>query len=108
MPTYRHNYTPGGSYFFTVVTDNRASILLSDVARQALRESIKDCQTRWPFEVDAFALLEDHFHTIWTLPEHDTNYSLCWSYIKKEFSKRYLMAGGKEQERNDSTSLYAL
>jgi putative transposase len=105
MPAYRRNYTPGGNYFFTVVTDNRARILLSDVARQTLRESIKDCQTRWPFEVDAFVLLEDHLHTIWTLPEHDTNYSVRWAYIKKEFSKRYLAAGGEEQERSDSRQL---
>jgi putative transposase len=102
MPNYRRNYLSGGSYFFTVVTENRARILLSDIAKQALRESIKDCQKRWTFEVDAFVLLEDHLHTIWTLPEIDTNYSLRWSYIKKEFSKRYLIAGGKEQERGDS------
>jgi putative transposase len=105
MSSYRLNYMLGASYFFTVVTDNRARILLSDNARQALRESIKDCQKRWPFDVNAFVLLEDHLHTIWTLPEHDTNYSVRWAYIKKEFSKRYLVAGGNEQERNDSRQL---
>lgn len=102
MPNYRRNYTSGGSYFFTVVTNNRAKILLVDGARRILREAIKDCQARWPFEIDAFVLLGDHLHTIWTLPANDANYSLCWSYIKKEFSKRYLAAGGQEQERNDS------
>jgi putative transposase len=102
MPNYRRSYTSGGSYFFTVVTAKRAKILLSDIAREALREAIKDCRARWPFEIDAFVLLEDHLHTIWTFPKDDANYSVCWSYVKKEFSKRYLASGGTEQILNDS------
>jgi putative transposase len=102
MPNYRRNYLSGSSYFFTVVTANRAKILLSDIAREALRETIKDCRARWPFEVDAFVLLEDHLHTIWTFSENNINYSIYWSYIKKEFSKRYLASGGTEQIRSDS------
>jgi putative transposase len=102
MPNYRRHTVSGGSYFFTVVTNNRAKILLSDVARKVLREAIKDCQERWPFDIDAFVLLDDHLHTIWTLPEGDSNFTLRWGYIKKEFSKRYLDVGSDEPLRSDS------
>lgn len=102
MPNYRRNYTKGGCYFFTVVTDKRAKILCSDLARNCLRQAVTECQTRWPFQGLAWVLLEDHIHTVWTLPEGDDRYSLPWSWLKKEFSKSYLAAGGTEQTRSVS------
>jgi putative transposase len=102
MPNYRRHYLPGGSYFFTVVTEYRAKILGSELARSCLRKAIKDCQVRWAFETVAFVLLEDHLHALWTLPEGDDRYSLRWSWIKKEFSKTYLAGGGQEQKRRAS------
>ncbi len=98
MPNYRRHYLPGGSYFFTVVTENRAKILGSELARNCLQHAIKECQIKWTFETIAFVLLEDHLHTIWTLPTGDDNYSLRWGWIKKEFSKAYLAGGGQEQK----------
>lgn len=47
-------------------------------------------------------LLDDHLHAIWTLPDGDTRYSARWGWIKKEFTKAYLAAGGEEQPRSDS------
>jgi len=47
-------------------------------------------------------LLDDHLHAILTLPEGDTRYSARWEYIKKEFTKAYLAAGGNEQTRSGS------
>ena len=47
-------------------------------------------------------LLDDHLHTIWTLPEGDTRYSARWGWIKKEFTKAYLATGGNEQSRSES------
>ncbi len=102
MPNYRRAHVSGGSYFFTVVTYKRANILLSELARATLRTVIKECQERAPFQVDAFVLLPDHLHTIWTLPEGDSNYSFRWSFIKKEFSKRYMVQGGRELKQNKS------
>ncbi|GJL74270.1 MAG: hypothetical protein NMNS02_03760 [Nitrosomonas sp.] len=32
-------------------------------------------------------VLPDHLHCIWTLPEHDGDYSSRWQAIKKAFSK---------------------
>lgn len=73
-------------------------MLGSELARNCLRNAVKECQAKWPFETIAFVLPEDHLHTIWTLPEGDDNYSLRWGWIKKEFSKAYLAGGGQEQK----------
>ena len=105
MPKYRRNFQQGGTYFFTVVTDSRARILCSDLARSCLRQAVKSCQKRWPFESLAWVLLDDHLHSIWALPEGDDAYSLRWSWIKKEFTKAYLAAGGKEQSISASKRL---
>lgn len=36
-----------------------------------------------PFTIDAFVLLPDHPHCIWTLPEHDADYAKRWNIIKR-------------------------
>jgi putative transposase len=48
MANYRRCYVPGGSYFFTVVTERRALILGNDLARDLLRAAFRDCFERWP------------------------------------------------------------
>lgn len=88
MPKYRRHYKQGGSYFFTVVTHHRQPILLNDDIRIALRASINEVRQTLPFKVDAWVLLPDHLHCIWTLPENDDNYSLRWLLIKRGVSKR--------------------
>jgi putative transposase len=42
-----------------------------------------------PFKIEAFITLPDHLHTIWTLPEDDSDYSVRWMKIKALFSKQY-------------------
>jgi putative transposase len=88
MPEYRRTYTPGGTYFFTLVTHERQPILLDAPIRDALRESINQTRARLPFHANAWVLLPDHLHAIWTLPEGDTAYSVRWSLIKQGVSKR--------------------
>src|SRR5262249_1587827 len=51
---------------------------------------------RRPFAIPAIVLLPDHLHTIWTLPEGDQAYPVCWKRIKEEFTELYLAAGGTE------------
>jgi putative transposase len=58
-------------------------------------EVIRECQHDWPFEINALVLLPDHLHALWTLPPGDTNYSARWSVIKKNFTSRFLRAGGQ-------------
>ena len=97
MPNYRRS-REGSHFFFTVVTDSRAPILLSDIARSALRLAFHETRERWPFSVEGIVLLEDHLHAIWTLPEGDVEYPKRWGFIKKRFTQIYLGAGGKERQ----------
>ena len=41
-----------------------------------------------PFKLDAFVLLPDHLHCIWTLPKDDSNFSTRWRLVKSYFSHR--------------------
>ena len=102
MSNYRRAYVAGGSFFFTLVTERRAPIFRSQIARTCLGTALRDCQKRWLFRLDALVLLDDHLHAIWTLPENDTDYSMRWGYIKKEFTKAWLLAEGIEQPRSKS------
>jgi putative transposase len=97
MPDYRRYLVPGATYFFTVVTDGREPILCADFARQLLSSAIAECRKRLPFQVPAIVLLPEHIHTIWTLPEGDSDYSKRWGVIKKAFTTGYLAAGGAER-----------
>ena len=45
MSDYRRIYIPSGTFFFTVVTEDRAPFLCDDRARAILRRSIKDADT---------------------------------------------------------------
>lgn len=106
MADYRRCYMPGGSFFFTVVTERRAAILGNDLARDWLRAAFRDGRQRWPFRVDALVMLPDHLHAIWTLPLDDTDYSKRWGAIKKHFTQSWLAAGGNEQLLSDSRHRY--
>ncbi len=99
MPDWRRVWLPGGSFFFTVVTDGRARILTDETARMLLGSAIRRCQDRWPFEVNAVVLLPEHVHAIWTLPPGDVDYARRWGWIKKEFTKAWLAGGGSEQQQ---------
>ncbi|MBD3619551.1 MAG: transposase [Chromatiales bacterium] len=93
MPNYRRSYA-GTVWFFTVVTHRRYPLFLDPVARVCLRTAVGECRGRFPFQIDAWVLLPDHLHAVWTLPETDTDYSRRWSVIKRRFSQRYRHAGG--------------
>ena len=98
MSHYRRCYVPGGSFFFTVVTDRRAPILGTDLARDLLRAAFRDCFDRWPpFRVDAMVMLDNHLHAIWTLPPDDADYSKRWGAIKKHYTQSWLALGGSEK-----------
>ena len=86
MPDYRRNRVPGGTYFFTVNLHDRRSDLLirrTDVLRDAVRRT----RIRFPFHIDAWAVLPDHMRCMWTLPPEDSNFPVRWQAIKKAFSR---------------------
>lgn len=83
---YRRCYVEGGTYFFTVNLLERDRTLLVDCVGE-LRESVRWVKERRPFYIDAFVVLPNHLHAVWTLPEGDADYSSRWREIKKCFSK---------------------
>jgi putative transposase len=106
MPDYRRYYVPGGTYFFTLVTQDRRPILTAELGRAALRHAIENQKSKRPFEIVAFVLLPDHLHTVWTLPAGDSDYSLRWGQIKESFTRRYLECGGTEARRSMSRTVH--
>jgi putative transposase len=87
MPHYRRNRIEGGTYFFTVaLADRRSELLVQEVA--ALRGSVSRVRALYPFSIDAWVVLPDHLHAVWTLPEGDADFSTRWSLIKRGFSAR--------------------
>src|SRR5688572_3925000 len=97
MSEYRRWRIEGGTYFFTVVTHSRAPLFAHGNARTLLGATFRECQRKWPFTTNAIVLLPDHLHAIWTLPPGDANYPRRWAWIKKEFTKGWLMQSGVEQ-----------
>jgi len=93
MSDYHRAYSPGGTFFFTVVTHDRQAFLCDTDARAHLRAVMQECRRTWPFEIQALVLLPDHLHTIWTLPEGDSDFSRRWGWIKKTFTQRWLACG---------------
>jgi putative transposase len=53
MSYYRRSLQPGGSYFFTVVTYQRRSILCDEPIRRALKKAIAKVRINRPFIIDA-------------------------------------------------------
>jgi putative transposase len=86
MPNCRRRFEPGGCWFFTVNLLNRRSSLLTDNIR-ALREATRRMLRRYPFRIDAFVVLPDHLHAIWTLPPGDSDFSTRWRLIKTRFAR---------------------
>ncbi len=88
MANYRRARLDGGIYFFTLVTYRRQNILTDPQSRRILRAVIEDVRQRHPFVIDAWVLLPDHLHSVWTLPQGDNDFSRRWGLIKAGFSKR--------------------
>ena len=77
---------PGGTYFFTATLLDRASgLLVAQVDK--LRHATRDVRGRMPFYIDAWVVLPDHMHCIWTLPPGDDDDSGRWRALKKAFTK---------------------
>ena len=84
---YRRAIVPGGTFFFTLVTDRRRPILALDEAVGVLRHAFRSVRQLRPFEIDAVVVMPDHLHCIWTLPPDDADFSTRWRLIKTWFSK---------------------
>ncbi len=86
MSNYRHNRVPGQTYFFTVrLSDPKSTLLTEHIS--AFGEAIRQARGKKPFHVDAWVVLHNHAHAIWTLPPGDHDCSSRWRAVKIAFSK---------------------
>lgn len=108
MSNYRRANIAGATYFFSLVSYRRRPIFTREKIRLALRIAIEKTREKHPFTIDAWVLLPDHMHCIWTMPEGDSNFSKRWSMIKRlltqqcgeEFSPKEVSLSRKN--RNES------
>jgi len=84
---YRRAFIPGGSFFFTLVTERRSPIFAEDENVDTLREAFRSVKKQRPFVIDAIVIMPDHLHCIWTLPPTDSDFPTRWRLIKTWFSK---------------------
>lgn len=96
MPNYRRALVPGGCWFFTLNLLDRRQTLLVDHIR-ALRQAVARTRDNYPFVIDAFVVLPDHLHAIWTLPPGDFDFPIRWRLIKARFARAL-----PEQEDRDA------
>ena len=84
---YRRAFTPGGSFFFTLVTHQRRPVFISGETVEVLRNAFRAVRASRPFEIDAIVVMPDHLHCIWTLPPSDADFSTRWRLVKTWFTK---------------------
>ena len=92
MSRYFRPKIPGATLFFTVCLIERGSDLLVrhiDLLRDAARRTKADK----PFDIDAWVVLPDHMHCIWTLPEGDADYSNRMGMLKARFTRELGRSG---------------
>lgn len=86
MPDYRRNRVPGGTYFFTVnLRDRRSNLLTTNI--DALRQAVRETRATMPFHIDAWVVLPEHLHCLWTLPAGDADFPNRWRAIKTAFTR---------------------
>ena len=87
MPNTRRNRIAGGCYVFTVnLLDRRSDFLAAEI--DALRDAVRETRRAKPFHIDAFVVLPDPLHCLWTLPPGDADFPTRWRTIKALFSRR--------------------
>lgn len=85
---YRRAKIKGATFFFTVVTHDRKRILCGKANVRLIKEAFEYVINQRPFVIDAFVLLPDHIHCIWTLPGNDHDFSIRWRLFKSHFTRR--------------------
>ena len=86
MPGYRRNFVPGGCYFFTVnLADRNSHLLIEQI--DLLRASVRRVRQLSACHIDAWVVMPNHLHAVWTLPDDDSDYPKRWHNIKMLFSR---------------------
>lgn len=84
MSNYKRPSISGARVFFTVNLARREGTLLVDNI-DLLREAVTVTKTRRPFKIDAWVVLPNHMHAVWTLPDKDCDYATRIASIKALF-----------------------
>ncbi|MEQ9258797.1 MAG: transposase [Roseovarius sp.] len=86
MARYLRPRVAGATIFFSVHLARRGSTLLTDEIG-ALRAAVRQTRAERPFEIDAWVVLPDHLHALWSLPEGDADYGTRWGAITARFTR---------------------
>ncbi|MHA6325121.1 REP-associated tyrosine transposase [Roseivivax sp. CAU 1753] len=91
MP-FCHPHIRGTTLFLTARLARRGTSLLTDEVGH-LRAAVRDVlRKRW-FHIDAFVILPDHLHAVWTLPEDEPDAAERWGDLQAQFTRRLRRAG---------------
>ena len=87
MSNYIRPKIGGAAIFFTVaIAERQSDALIQNI--DILREAVRKTRAQRPFKINAWVVLPDHMHAVWTLPEEDFDYSTRWSVIKARVSRQ--------------------
>ncbi|MFM7653990.1 MAG: REP-associated tyrosine transposase [Paracoccaceae bacterium] len=92
MSRYIRPCQPGASIFFTVALADRGAQTLVDQV-ETLRQAVRATKAERPFRIDAWVILPDHMHCVWTLPEGDADFSVRMAAIKARFTRDVRRSG---------------
>lgn len=99
MSMYRRIRHPGATVFLTInVVDQGSDLLTRNI--HLLRDVARRTRVDKPFQIDAWVVLPDHMHCIWTLPEGDTDYSNRVGMLKARFSRDLRRMGAAPSGRS--------
>lgn len=96
----QHQWLKEGSCTTTVAPGDAGHLLLPPVSLRnrhsdllvreihLLRAVIQAVKHHRPFHIDAWVVLPEHMHCLWTLPPGDDDFAMRWRSIKFAFSKR--------------------
>ncbi|WP_299549880.1 transposase [uncultured Tateyamaria sp.] len=86
MPRYVRSDCPVSTYFFTARAARRGTdLFLREI--DPLRAAMRKTRDRYPFSIEEIVVLGDVIHTLWRLPEGDTDFSTRWRMLKSLFSR---------------------
>ncbi len=96
MAQHTPSEPPHFQMFFTASLRRPGTdLLILEIER--LRQAVRVTRAESPFQINAWVVMPDHIHTIWTLP--DADYVARWRLIKRRFSAGLPNARGLWQPR---------
>jgi len=86
MAKYKRLFLDGHSYYLTLVTHRRQSLLVDHI--EQLRESFRESKRYFTYTIDAIVVMPDHLHMIIT-PHDAREYPKIIRAIKYNFSRKF-------------------